>query len=221
MVAPAALSTSAEAAVLKTFQRDYGANGINPIGVPPTSSRLQADRVQLDDQASDGARFNDGVDFSGLSYQSISAIDLTVRYESTDDVLRLGWFGSYPENWYVRAQGSGPAGQVDDDFRRLDKTAGVVASSFTFDASSDGFFTDVFAHSVVSERFEFWFSEASVGSHTAWVHDAEITIRGTAQESVQAVPTPGTLVLSVPAMAGLVLLAACGWIGRREQRATV
>ncbi|WP_200341891.1 RNA-guided endonuclease InsQ/TnpB family protein [Rhodovibrio sodomensis] len=42
-------------------------------------------------------------------------------------------------------------------------------------------FNDVFEHSVATESFEFWFAEGAFGANTAWVHDAEIVIRGTAQ----------------------------------------
>jgi hypothetical protein len=213
LVAP----VTAEGAALQTYLRDYGTDGIDPFGVGSSSPRLEADRAQLDDQAQ-GERFSDAVDFSGLAYQSISGIDLTIRYESTDASVSFFGMTVPTEFWLVRAQGSAPNSGLDDDFRALDRVSGLTETTFTFDAASDGMMTDVFTHSVATETFEFWFSDIALGANTAWIHDAAVTIRGTPQGSPQAVSTPGTLALAVPAAAGLALFAVGVWHRQRRDR---
>lgn len=203
VIAAAAITFSggAQAATLATIVHDYG-KGPGQVD-PGGNDTLLPNAVVVSDQSS--SRFNDAFDFSGLAYDSIDSFELTLDFSRAGPRVTGGFIPIPLELWSVRMQGSNSGSILDDAFRPL--FSGASPQTFTIDGSSI-LAGDVFAHSVATEEFEFWFSEFSLGADAFRLNSASLTINGTPA----AVPLPAGLPLL---LAGLGALAA---VRRRQTR---
>ncbi|MEM6439145.1 MAG: hypothetical protein AAF763_05520 [Pseudomonadota bacterium] len=189
LFAIAAMATEAQAVTsLGMFVNDYGSDAgkVDPGG----TDVLGADFVTVSDSSS--TRFSDSFDLSGL-FGTFNPGFLIDRLELTLDFSEAGpsgfWFFGFGESWNVRVQGSNSSASNDDLFVQLNDAS--APQSLTVSILSDTGSTDAFVHSLLTENFEFWFSETTTLADNFDLDSAKLEVFGTAT----VIPTPFALPL--------------------------
>lgn len=193
---------------LGTITHNYGSNAGR---VAPTSGGIfpggcdtvNAASLTVNWSNSNGCnRFFDILDFSGLVYDSISSLVLTVNFASTNQTL---------ETWRVRPASNQYNAVAATSANNLNSVgAGGGTKSFTFNSTNLGA-TDpyaplnsasVFSNIEDSGKFYLWFSSAGILTNQNFtLFSASVEVFGT-PTATNSVPTPGSLPLVALALLG-------------------
>lgn len=195
------LTSVASASLLFTGVHDF-TQGYDPGGNDVVSSS----GVNISDQST--SRFFDSFDFSSLGAATINSLVLTLEFDHAGPRGYRGW----REAWTVRAQGSDSGSYNDDMFTVLfdNLSAQPIGYNPSTDISLGLSDIDVFAHSVATKSFTYWFSEFSSGADDFRLQTAMLSVFGD-PAVVTEVPAP-----SSAALLGIGLFGA-GVIARRRK----
>jgi hypothetical protein len=142
--------------------------------------------------------FADRFDFSGLAYDTITSLVLTIDFANTNGGGCL--FGACGEQWRVRAASNlinAPQAGPSTNMTRVG--AGGTTQSFTL--SSGALFDEI----VAAQKYYLWFQSAGTnGNQNFTLNNATLQVFGTLNDPVP-VSAPGTLALAGLALMGLGL----------------
>lgn len=175
----------------------------------PAGSDVQTpDGVIVSDQSA--GRFADNFDFFQFDSGGfvITGLQLTLEFVGAGPSCPYT-LCSLGENWFVRAQGSNSSAQTDDIFSQLVDSS-ENTQTFLYTAATDTGGADVFAHSLATKNFSFWFSEESLGDDQFLLKAALFEILGESfvsePDTPSSVPLPAAGFLLASAVAGLTVL---------------
>ncbi len=221
LVAAAALAVAAGSAwaapvLLGTVTHDYGSaagrvaptsQGIFPGGCDTVNTNSLTVRWQITNNCN---RFHDVFDFSGLGYETLDRLVLTVNFAGTNNTL---------ETWRVRPASNQYETQVAGSALNMASVgAGGTSQDFTFDAGNLSWMDthnsvagqSIFDNVADSGRFFLWFASAGlIANQTFTLNSVSLQVWGTPAPT-NNVPVPGTL-----ALVGLGALAM-GLVRRRK-----
>ncbi|SFJ41069.1 VPLPA-CTERM sorting domain-containing protein [Jannaschia pohangensis] len=201
LAASIALSGPASAAVIGTYEHDYGIGQYNP----PGADQLGNDFVTIRENRPANSRFIDTFDFSELAGQAIESFTLILDYSGVGPTL-INFGGTLfdLERWEVNILGSQNNSTLDDLVVGLSDANSP--QSITFSAATDVGGVNAFATALANLEFSFIFDEVGFfNTDTFRLNSATLIVNGT------------TAVVPLPAP-GLLLLAALGGLGLMRRR---
>ncbi|MEL7184546.1 MAG: VPLPA-CTERM sorting domain-containing protein [Pseudomonadota bacterium] len=202
LAALALVSAPADAATLGVFTQNYGAGQDQGVQGGTYGNNF----VRVEEFAA--VPFADTFDFSGLTYDSIDSITLTLDFDRAGPRIRNN--GVVREAWDLNVQGSQIGPTFDNFVGLLDDSQAPM--DFVLSAASDVGSIDAFATALANQRITFWFTEPGfISIDNFRLFSATLTVSGTPA----VVPLPAPVFLLLTALGGL------GLMRRRQKKAAL